>query len=391
MTGVPARLLVGTSALWVPLAFLGDGVTVLVLPLRLGADATTLGVVSFAGLAIGAAVQPAFGWLSDRIRGRVDRRAFIVAAALPAIAGMWLLAGTAAIAGAVIGYVVVQAAASAMQAGQQALIPEHVVRVAQGRAKGAKVAADVGGSFLAFLVLGIVLAGGALEPAAAVIGVVTVVAVGLLVAFVPRVAPVARSDAIATLPRGLVPLIAARFLFLAGSYAVGRFLLLLVAERLAIPTSGAADEAGGLLALFTLATAAAAIVVGWFADRVPRTQLMVAGALVASVGIVMLVPDLGVAGILAGGLTMAAGTALFVTANWAATASLVPAAGAGRLMGIANLGTALAAAVAGLAGPVIDAVGFAPALAIAAVASACAALPVSLGIVRGGRSAEEAA
>jgi hypothetical protein len=43
--------------LWLPLAFLFDGLTILVLPLRLGADAGTLGLGSFAGLAIGAAVQ----------------------------------------------------------------------------------------------------------------------------------------------------------------------------------------------------------------------------------------------------------------------------------------------------------------------------------------------
>jgi hypothetical protein len=44
-------------------------------------------------------------------------------------------------------------------------------------------------------------------------------------------------------------------------------------------------------------------------------------------------------------------------------------------MGIANLGTALAAAAAGLVGPVIDAAGFAPAL-IAAAAVSAASLPV---------------
>ncbi|MFL5749559.1 MAG: hypothetical protein ACJ767_02945, partial [Chloroflexota bacterium] len=49
---------------------------------------------------------------------------------------------------------------------------------------------------------------------------------------------------------------------------------------------------------------------------------------------------------------------------------------AGRLMGVANLGTALAAAVAGLVGPVIDLAGFAPALLVAAVVSAAAAVPL---------------
>lgn len=54
-----------------------------------------------------------------------------------------------------------------------------------------------------------------------------------------------------------------------------------------------------------------------------------------------------------GGL-MSIGSAAFVTANWAMTTDVVPAARAGRLLGLANVGTAGAAAVAGLFGPVAD-------------------------------------
>jgi hypothetical protein len=45
-------------------------------------------------------------------------------------------------------------------------------------------------------------------------------------------------------------------------------------------------------------------------------------------------------------------------------------------MGIANLGAGLAAAAAGLVGPLIDAVGFSPALVVAAGASFAAILPL---------------
>ena len=73
---------------------------------------------------------------------------------------------------------------------------------------------------------------------------------------------------------------------------------------------------------------------------------------------------------------MAAGTAAFVTANWAATTALVPAEASGRLMAIANLGTGFAAAAAGALGPLIDTAGFVPALLLAAVASTAAVLPL---------------
>ena len=376
-----ARLLVGVSVLWIPLAFLFDGVTVLVLPLRVGGDATQLGLVSFAGLAVAAGLQPVAGWLSDRYRARLDRRAFLALAAIPTILGLWLLAGSVGLLAATIGYLVVQVGGTAMQAAQQTLIPEHVDLPERGRVSGLKAAFDVGGSFIAFLALGIVLASGDVLPSAMIITALMLGSIGLVFAFVPPAAVpgTARpgpSPETLDLPTGLVPLVVARFLFLFATYAVGRFLVLLVAERLAIPPERAVDETGGLLALFTLVTAGASIPFGWLADRRSRRDVMFGGAIVAAIGIGFLVPGAGLPGVIAGGLLMSLGTAAFITGNWAATTSLVPAAASGRLMGIANLGTGLAAAAAGLVGPLIDAVGFAPALVVAAGASMAAVLPL---------------
>ena len=369
---------IGLSVLWVPLAFLFDGVTVLVLPVRLGGDAGTLGLVSLIGLGLAAGFQPVAGWWSDRLRDRVDRRTFITVAAVPAVIGLWLLAGTTAIVAAVAGYALIQLAASGMQAAQQTLIPEHLEQAQQGSASGLKAAFDVGGSFVAFLVLGELLASGDLRPMAMVVTAVLVVAVLTVLTLVPAV-PSRRQASTGTAPRwpdGLGTLIVSRFLFLFATYAVGRFLLLLVAERLGLEPAGAASEAGGLLALFTLATAAAAVPAGRIADRRSRRDIMVAGAVIGSIGIVVLVAPAGAAGLIVGGLLMSLGTAAFVTANWAATTALVPPTESGRLMAIANLGTGLAAAAAGVLGPLIDAAGFAPALVIAAAASAAAAVPL---------------
>jgi len=369
MTSSSRSLLVAISVLWIPLAFLFDGVTVLLLPVRLAGDATALGLISFAGLAIGAVLQPVVGWLSDRWRHRLDRPVLAAAAAAPAIVGLWLLAGATGAIAVIAGYVIVQASGAAIQANQQAFIPERVAVDLRGRASGLKTAFDIGGSFLAFVVLGALLATGEVVPAALVIAAVLVVAIAVMLLGVPRGVGNARAPAAATssheplrLPPGLTFLVAARFLFLFGTYAVGRFLLLLVAERLGIAPERAADDAGALLAILTLATAAGALPAGWLADRVSRRDLMVGGAMLAAIGVLVLVPAAGSAGLLAGGLLMSIGTAAFVTANWAETTAIVPAGEAGRLMGIANVGTALAAAAAGLVGPLIDTAGFGPAL-----------------------------
>jgi MFS family permease len=378
--GGRARLFLGISVLWVPLAFLFDGITVLVLPLRVGGDATDLGLVSLVGLGVAAGLQPVAGWLSDRTRDLVDRRVFLAAGAVAALAGLWALAGSTGVAAAIVGYLVLQVGATAMQAAQQTLIPEHIPNGERGRAAGLKTAFDVGGAFLAFAALGAVLAAGQLVPAALLVTIVLVGTVLLVLLLVPassrpRERPGPRHWS-TDVPTGLVPLVASRFLFLFATYAVGRFLVLLVAERLGIAPDRAVDEAGWLLALFTLTTALAAIPIGWFADRRDRRELMAGGALTAAVGIATLVPDAGGPGLIVGGVLMSVGTAAFVTANWAATTDVVPTSDAGRLMAIANLGTGLAAAAAGAIGPFIDASGFTPALAIAATASILSIAPL---------------
>jgi MFS family permease len=380
---------IGLSVLWIPLAFLFDGVTVLVLPLRLDADASTLGMVSLIGLGIAAGLQPVAGWLSDRIRDRVDRRTFLAVAAVPAVLGLWLLVGTTTLVAAVVGYILIQAAATAMQAAQQTLIPEHLDRVEQGRASGLKTTFDVGGSFLAFLVLGALLATGDAVAGAAVITVLVVVAVAFVFILLPnRRQPRLSASSGIRLPEGFGALIVARFLFLFATYGVGRFLVLLVAERLGLDTARAVGDAAGLLAMFTLATAASAVPMGWLADRRPRRDIMVGGAVIAAVGIAVLVPPAGLPGLVVGGLLMSVGTAAFATANWAATTTLVRRDDAGRLMAIANLGTGVAAAAAGALGPLIDAGGFAPAMLIAGTASAAAAIPILIHPAQLGRPRE---
>jgi MFS family permease len=177
-------------------------------------------------------------------------------------------------------------------------------------------------------------------------------------------------------PVGFEWLIAARFLFLLGAFGVSRFLLLLVADRLGIVPSRAADEAGLLLAALALLTVLAAVPFGRLADRRGRLPVMALGVVLSAAGILALIPSAGVAGVVIGGSLMSAGTAAFVTANWAALTDLTPGPHAGRLMGIANVGTGGAAAAAGLLGPLIDIGGFAPALAVAAAATVCGLLPL---------------
>jgi MFS family permease len=388
---VGGRLAVGISVTWVALAFLGDGLSALVLPSVVASApdaATSLGLITFVGLGLAVAAQPLAGRLSDRLRGWADRRWYMAAAAIPTLIGLAILARSEGVIWlAALGYFGAVLAASGIQAALQTLIPEHVPAGRRGRAASLKTAFDIGGAFVAFLVLGWALETAGIVGAAAVTALVLVLALTVVFVWVPSVAgpaPVphrgeipAEVGAGRSIPGGFWSLVLSRFLFLLGIFIVGRFLLFLVAERLVIPAGSAAGETGGLLAMFTLVTAIAAIVVGPLVDRGDRRRLMAAGAVAAGVGIAVYLAPAGLPGVVTAGTLMSIGTAIFVTANWASLTDLAPAEDAGRLMGVANIGTGGAAACAGLLGPAIDAWGFAPALVLAMASALVALVPLA--------------
>jgi MFS family permease len=385
-----AATLLGISVLWLPLAFAFDGATVLLLPVLLETvapgdrQATTLGLLSAAALIGAVVVQPFAGSLSDRLRARFGRRGFILGAGVLVLAALVMLGASPGLVGVAVGYVGLQLAAAAVQAGEQGFIPDLVPASWRGRAAGLKGAFDVGGGFVAFLVLGALLAAGQQLLAVAVIGGVFVVALVTMTVLVredrepERTAAVPRSNPWTNVV--FVRLVASRFAFLLGVYIVGRFFVLFVAARLGLATEEAAGQAGALLAALTLATAASAIPGGWIADRTGRVPGMVLGATVATIGIAGLIGAASQLTILAFGGLMAIGTGAFVAANWAMTADVVPAGDAARFMGLANIGTGGAAAAAGLLGPVLDAagrdVGFTILLVIASVATAASLVPL---------------
>ncbi len=365
------RASLGVSVGWIGISMVADGVPALLLPHRLlgeGADATTLGLVTFLAIAVAAALQPVAGRWSDRI-GRFPVIGFGTAVS---VAGLALLVAPGM---AIPGTVVTLAGVSVAQAGQQALLPDRIGVAWRGRAGGLKSAFDVAGAFAAFVILAALLGAGAPGIAAIVLGAVLVVGFGvsrlLIRPQVRALEPISDAVEPSGPPRhgALIRLIAARFLFLLGIYAVGRFLLLFVADRFGLGADAAGAEAGAVLALLALVTVVASVPGGWLSDRVGRRPLMLVGGLLAATGIGLLVTATSIETLLLFGAVMALGSAAFGSASWAALADLTASADAGRLLGFANLGTAGAAAAAGMFGLLIDGGGFGPAFLLAAACS----------------------
>ena len=385
------RLLLGISVFWLGLSMLSDGLTTLVLPERLlgvvGEErkGTALGLITFVGLLAAMLVQPVAGALSDRLRGRWGRRGGLALGTALTLAALALFGAGEHVVALAISFVLVVTAASIAQAAQQGFIPDLVPPERRGTAAGLKGFMDLGGALLAFAVLGAALQSD--SPWPAVLSVAAVLLACLTLTWI-----LVREPALGAAPDGAFPsqslpslrlgsgqagraprftvadafrvdlrrhrtfgwLVLARFLFLLGTYAVGRFLLYFVADRLGTDRDEAAAEAGLLLAGLTLVTVLAAVPAGWAADRLGRLPLMLAGSVLSGAGVLLLALAGSQWQMFLFGSLMAVGSAAFTGANWAMTADLTPPEEAGRFFGLANIGTAGAAAAAGLLGPLVD-------------------------------------
>ena len=365
------RLLLGISVFWLGLSMLSDGLNTLVLPSHLlnftteTNRATTLGLLTFAGLLVGLFVQPIAGAFSDQLRTRWGRRGTIGLGVVLMQATLIVFGFTKSLVGVLLSYSMIQVTMNLAQAAQQGFIPDLVPAQLRGAAAGLKGFMDVGGALLGFAVLGQLLDGGQIGPAVVAIDAVLIITLMLTLVLVrepqqpaaPMPTRVTLADAFRLdlrQHRSFAWLVGSRFLFLLGTYAVGQFFLFFVADRLSLDPGRAAQEAGALLAGLTLITVLAAPLTGWMADRWGRLQLMLSGAGLSALGVLLLILAESNISILLFGELMALGSAAFAGANWALTADLAPPAEAARFFGLANIGTAGAAAAAGLFGPLVD-------------------------------------
>jgi Na+/melibiose symporter-like transporter len=248
------------------------------------------------------------------------------------------------------------------QAGQQSLLPDFVAPLRRGLASGFKGAFDVGGALLGFMVLAVLLGAGDPDGAALVLfGVLAVSAVSglLLLARVrhssaPGGASTLRLEASVDKRPQLARIVVARFLFLLGVYVVGRFMFLFVADGWSLTPEAAVEQAGMALATLAALTVAASVPMGWLADRVGQRPVMAAGGALAATGIVAVPLTSNVTQLVAAGVLLALGTAAFGAASWATLTNVVAPERSGWQLGLGNLATAGAGAVAGLFGPIID-------------------------------------
>ncbi|HKY53351.1 MAG TPA: MFS transporter [Anaerolineales bacterium] len=366
------RLLAGISIFWLALSMLFDGINTLVLPFQLStltdgqSQATALGLLTFIGLMAGALIQPIAGSVSDRYRTMVGRKGMVGIGVLLSLASLAFFILSNNLTAIAISYLAIQVSGNVAQAGQQGLLPDLVQDRRRGLASGLKGFMDIGGAMLGFVFLGQLLGSGRPSLAVGVIAVILLLTYLAATLLTPEDRPgnqiiphrriglkqIFQIDP--TREKDFIRLLIARFLFLLGIYATGRFLLFFVAERLGLETNQAAEQAGRLLAALALITVLASPIAGWLADRAGRLRLMVTGSVLGAISALLLVWADNSSRILLFGGLMSIGSAAFAGGSWALIADLAPKDESARYFGLANFSTVGAAACAGLFGPVID-------------------------------------
>lgn len=370
--------LVVLNAYWIGLSFMWNALHPIVLPavlLNYVPDAqknTYLGLLTFAGLIVAMLVQPISGALSDGWHSALGRRRpLIIFGTLFDFVFLAVLAWVGGFAWLVIGYIGLQLSSNMAHAPMQGLLPDRVPKEQLG----------VGSSFKTFmdmfsLILASLLAGRLLDPVtrdptliiAVVIGILALT--GAVTVFGTREQSTERDDRSGAAARfdwrGFIGqfridirhnsaywwVIAERGLFLLGVYGVQAFAQYYLQDVLRVPDPP--KQTGDLLAALTVSLVVLVLIGGWLVDRFGSKRILYIGSVLAAGGMTMMSLVRDMTGLLIFGSLLGAGLGLFLTANWALANKLVPSAEAGKYLGLSNLATAGAGALARLEGPAVD-------------------------------------
>ncbi|MDD4923260.1 MAG: MFS transporter [Dehalococcoidales bacterium] len=363
-------LVFATTGLW-------QSMHSLILPIRIldfvpeAEKNTYLGLMTFVGLIIAMLLQPVFGAISDRSDFRIGkRRPFIIIGVLclllflPGIG----LAGSYAVIFAI--YCVMQISSNAVQGAHQGFIPDLVPEGKKGQASGIKSLVEMLGGVILIYIIGKFMdnyaAGNGdqwLWLSLLIPGIVLLICM-LITAFTVNEKPgngeirfsireVIRSTfkIDIRMNRRFLWFLASRLFFFAGLGIIQQFALYFLMYL------GVSDPASAAASFLILAVAGMLIVVypaGRLSDKIGRKPIAVTSAFIGAFGVLLIIltKDYNMIMVAAGFIGVALGG--FSSTNWAMAIDMLSKGEEARYLGIANMATAGAGALARLIGPVID-------------------------------------
>ncbi len=333
---------------------------------------TYLGLLTFAGLLLAMAVQPIVGAISDRSGfswGR--RRPYILVGAILAI----LFISGIGFAGSYIAifviYCLLQISTNIAQGPWQGFIPDLVPRERRGRASGVKGLLELVGSIALLRLIAPFMEryftgeGGSWLWLA--LGALAIVMLGAMIATVltvkerpgvgglqlPSLSTLFKSFKIDVKAQpNFIPFLISRLFFLMPLVIITTFGLYFLQDFVGIanPVAVTAD----LIVVAGASMLAVVYPAGRLSDRIGRRPVAIAAGLIGALGIVSLYFFHSYAYIMLAGSFLGISYGAFASSNWALATDLVGRGEEARYLGLVNMATAGASALARLIGPVID-------------------------------------
>ncbi len=349
----------------------------LIIPLRLldfapeAQKNTYLGLMTFVGSMIAVFVQPLAGALSDRFGSRWGRRRpFIFVGTLLAL----LILPSIGISGSflflLIGYCLLQVATNIAQGPFQAFIPDLVPHGRRGVASGAKGLAEILGG-VAFLRLVAYFMDNYTSSGSdvwlwAAIGFPSLMLLAAMIATMLTVKEQPSSSTELSIVKtlagaykidvkgnpGFIWFLVSRLFILMAMVVLQTFALYFIRDVINHPNP--AGVAADLLITVGVFLLLAVYPAGQLSDRFGRKPVIIFSGLVGIVGILVLFLTRSYIGTLVCGGLLGLSAGAFLSTNWALATDLVPVGEEARYLGLTNIATAGAGALARLIGPVID-------------------------------------
>jgi MFS family permease len=372
-SATPFLEIIKLNGYWFGLSFMWNGLHQLILPAVLlkfvdyQKKNTTLGLLTFAGLLIAAIIQPISGALSDRWSSTLGRRRpLILLGTLSDFIFLAILAWAGGLSWIAVGYIGLQITSNVAHGPAQGLLPDRVPPPQRGFASGIKNLMDMAGLMAAMLVLGRVLDPDAYHLIPSMALVAAFLACGAAVTLIgireqPSSTLASRNNTqygVQISPNARCRnssytwLLASRFLFLFGIYAVQGFIQYYIRDVMQVENP--VKLTANLLAIIIVALMVFALGGGLLGDRIGHKRVLYLASVFGAIGSLLLIGARTPTTLLVYGSVLGAGLGLFLTSNWAIANILAPSEQAGKYLGLSNLATAGAGAVARLAGPVID-------------------------------------
>ena len=400
---LPMSQLVTLSIYWLGIQTIWGGLNITIIPGRLDdlsrdTQGTLLAIIMLAGAVAPIIIQPTIGVISDYTVTRWGRRKpYIVAGSLLDVVFLAGIALNNDFVAMVAFYFLLQVSSNFAQGPFQGYVPDLVPARQVGLASGLMGLMLTLGTIVG---VGIATLGGIIDNvvlATLALGVVEVVTMVILVATVdegregpPRTRSW-REIALSAWGRDILGqrdvlwLLLVRLLFL-GAYNATLIAIGYFRRSHGLSDSDADTTVFLATAIVGVSTALAAIPGGRLSDRYGRRPVIWAAAAIAAIGLlgVAVAPSPALA--VASWVPFGIGMGIFLSADWALMADVIPKETAGRYMGILNAGTAMAGPVfiivAGpvqdlVAGAVSDPAGPRAAMAVAAVFVGLSALALT--------------